>query len=134
MYAVPNGSRNNNTYFLRMPRATQLWAHLNIIPPTPCSTLPNIGSSQYSNPNHIDNSQWLYRLIHMPLKSTLHRMTTTMFLSFAIWHIWNIRNKNTLDRKTVDINISMILNTVAEYYFLKQNNNTKNLTIPLYIK
>lgn len=95
--------------FLQCPKVTQLWAHLNIIPPTPSNT-PPIGTS--SNLSH--NSQWLYNLIHMPSKSIPYNIPNIVFLSFKLWHIWNVRNKNTLDNQNMNINLHLLQIKAAE--------------------
>lgn len=100
--------------FLECPNAIPLWAYLKLYLPSQGPTTPQT-----------DNTDWLYNTIHTPLSSTPHKIPPTILLPFALWYLWIIRNKNTLESKNVPINIQLLINTAEKYYFLTHNNLKK---------
>lgn len=100
--------------FLECPNALQLYDYLNLSLPTPTT-----------DTSQNDNTSWLYDIIHTHLSSTPHQIPSTTLLPFALWHLWIIRNKNILEHKRVPLNIHLLINTTAEYYFLTSNNLKK---------
>lgn len=77
---------------------------------------------------------WLYQLIHTPLVSTPHKIPYTTLIPFALWELWIIRNKLTLEHHKIALNIPSILRRATEYHFLTTHTVKNHAMSPLYIK
>lgn len=109
--------------FLECSNAIQLWTILKVSSP-----IPNPSTSQN------DNIYWLHQLIHTPLLSNPHKIPYTTLIPSALWQLWIIRNKNSLDHQRITLNIPFLLKMAAENYFLTNPRLKHHSLTPLYIK
>lgn len=63
-----------------------------------------------------------------------HNLPPHILLSYAIWHIWNNRNKNIFENITETPNPYKIISQAAVYFYIIQKEITKAQTRSIYFK
>lgn len=98
------------------PNTQQLWHHLGLT-----NVIQLLGSNDIKT------------LLHTP-RSMPHNLPAKLLWPYALWHIWNCRNKNIFENRAKTPNLYSIISQAAEYYDIIQKGITRAPTRSMYVK